>query len=65
MSFQDVVYLSSRVSFPPHFLKILIEVKVSGPPSLKTVVGCKQGHAACKLWLEVSKGMLPVNCGWR
>ena len=34
--------------FPPHFLKIVVEVKSSGPPHI------------LKLWLVKSKGMHPV-----
>ena len=32
MGFQDVVFLPSRASFPPYFLKIVVEVNASGPP---------------------------------
>ena len=32
MRFQDVALLPSRASCPPHFLKIVVEVKASGPP---------------------------------
>ena len=32
MSFQDVVFLPSRASFPPHFLRIVVDVKALGPP---------------------------------
>ena len=35
--------------FIPHFLKIVVEVKASGPPHV------------LKLWLGVIKGMLPVG----
>ena len=41
MGFQVDVFLSSRASFPPHFLKIVVEVK--------TLVGGKQWHAPCKM----------------
>ena len=34
MGFQDVAFLPSQASFPPHFLKIVVEVKASGPPQL-------------------------------
>ena len=37
-----------RLVFTPHFLKIVVEVTTWGPPHLS------------KLWLWVSKGMLPV-----
>ena len=50
MGFQDVVFLTSRASFlSPHFLRIAVEVKASGPLHV------------LKLWLGVSKCMLPVN----
>ena len=49
MYFQKVAHLSPRASFPPHFLKIVVEVKVSGSPH------------GLKLLLGVSKGMLPVR----
>ena len=42
MCFQDVV-------FPPHFLKIVAEVKVSGSPH------------ALYLWSVGEQGMLPVK----
>ena len=33
MSFRDDVFLPSRASFfTPHFLKMMVEVKASGPP---------------------------------
>ena len=35
--------------FPPHVLKIVVVVKASGPPHV------------LKLWLGVSKGILPVR----
>ena len=49
MGFQDVEFLPpSQATFLPHFLKIVIRVKASGPPPvLITVVGGKQGHASC------------------
>ena len=31
MGFQDVAFLPSRACFPPHFLKIVVEVKALGP----------------------------------
>ena len=49
MSFQDVAFLPSRASFSPHFLKIVVEVKVSGPPHVLT------------LCLGVSKGIPPAR----
>ena len=49
MSFQDVAFLSSQASFTPHFLTIVVEVKVSG-----------QAHVLI-LWLGVSNGILPVK----
>ena len=49
MGFQDVEFLPFRASFPPHFIKIVVEVKASGPSHV------------LKLWLGVSKGMLPVE----
>ena len=48
MGFQNVAFLSSWASFPPHFLRIVVEVKASGPPHVLT------------LWLGVRKGMLLV-----
>ena len=49
MSFLDVAFLPSWASFPPHFLKMEVEVKASGQPYV------------IKLWLGVSKGMLSVK----
>ena len=46
MVFQDVALLLSRASFPPHFSKIVVEVKASG-----------QQHVLM-VWLGVMKGML-------
>ena len=49
MGYQNAAFLPPRASFPPHFLNIVVEVKASGPPHV------------LKLWLGVSKGMLPVK----
>ena len=49
MSSQDVAFLPSRDSVPPHFFKIMVEVIASGHPHV------------LKLWLGVSKGMLRVE----
>ena len=49
MGFQDVAFLTSYASFPPHLLKIVLEMKALGPPHV------------LELWLAVSKGMLPVE----
>ena len=49
MGFHDVAFLQSRASFPTHFLKIVVEVKASGPPHV------------LKLWLGVNMGMLSVG----
>ena len=49
MGFQDVVFLPSCASFPPHFLRIVVGVKALGPPHV------------LRLLLGVSKGMLPVK----
>ena len=49
MCFQDVEFLSSQANFPPYFLKIVVDVKALGLPHV------------LKLWLRVSKGMLPVK----
>ena len=49
MGLQDVVFLSSCDSLPPHKKKIVVEVKASGTPHV------------LKLLLGVSKDMLPVN----
>ena len=43
------MFLQSRASFPPHFLRIVVEVKASGPPCV------------LELWFGISKGMLPVR----
>ena len=51
MSFQVLRMYNScppELVFPPHFLKIFIEVKVSGPQHVLRLVG-------------VSRGMLPVK----
>ena len=50
MSFQDVAFMPSRANFLQHFIKIVVEVKASGPPHV------------IKLWLGETKGMLPVKC---
>ena len=47
MGFQDVAFLPSGASFLPHFTTIVVEVKAVGTPHV------------LKLWLRVSKGMLP------
>ena len=47
--FQDVAFLPSKRVLPPHFLKMVVVVKALGPPHV------------LKLWLESSKGKLPVN----
>ena len=49
MGFQDVAILLCQASFPTTFLNVVVEVDVSGPPHVQ------------KLWLGVSKGMLPVE----
>ena len=49
MCFQNVAFLPSQASFSTTFLKIVVEVKASGPPIV------------LKLWLGVGKGMLPVK----
>ena len=46
---QDVAFLPPRYCLPPHFLKIVVEVKASGQPHVM------------KVWLGVSKGMLHVE----
>ena len=43
------VHCPPELIFPPHFLKIVVEVKASGPPHV------------LKLWLVISKGMLPIT----
>ena len=47
MGFLDVAFLPSPPSLPPHFLATVVEVK--GQPQ------------ALKLWMWVSKGILPVE----
>ena len=32
MGFQDVAFQPSRVNYPPHFIKIVVEVKALAPP---------------------------------
>ena len=50
LGFQGVAFQPSRASFfPPPFLKIVVEVKASGP------------RHVIQLWLGVSKDMLPVR----
>ena len=49
MGFQDVAFPPSKASFPPHFIKIVVEVKASGQPHV------------IKLCLGLNKGMLPVD----
>ena len=49
LDFHNMTILPSGASFPPHILKIVAKGKVSGTPHV------------LKLWLGVSKGMLPVK----
>ena len=49
MRFQDVVFLPSKASFTSHLLIIIVVFEASGPPHV------------LKLWLGLSKGMLPVK----
>ena len=49
MGFQDAAFLPPELGFSPHYLKIVVEVKASGPPHV------------LRMWLAVSKGMLPVE----
>ena len=49
MSLQDVVFQPPELVFPPHSLKIVVEVKVSGPPHV------------VKLWVGIGNGMLSVK----
>ena len=53
MCFHHVAFLSSRASFSPHFLKIVVEVKAFGPPHVLTLwlAVSKEGHAPCKTHL--------------
>ena len=64
MGFLDVTFLPSRASLTSHFLHIVVEVKAMGPPHfLPIVVEVKAMGPphVLKLWLGVSKGMLPVE----
>ena len=47
MGFMGCNFPAPELVFPPHFLKIVIEGKALELPSLRTVVGGKQGHAVC------------------
>ena len=47
--FQNVVFLPSRTSFPPHFIKIVVELNTLGLPHV------------LKQLLGESKGILPVK----
>ena len=49
MGLQDVAFLPPELLLTPHLLKIVVEVKASGSPHV------------LRLWLTVSKGMLPVK----
>ena len=49
MCFKNVAFLSPKLVFPPHLLKIVVELEALGPPHV------------LELWLGVSKGMLPVK----
>ena len=54
MGFQDLAFMSSSASFPPHFLDIVVEVSDVGlwtATCLKTVFGGKQWHPSCKILL--------------
>ena len=35
MGLHDVAFLPSQASFPPHFVKIVVEVKAPGPPDVQ------------------------------
>ena len=51
MRFQDVAFPPLRASFPQCFLKIVVEVKASGPPHVLKLVWGKQGYVPCKTLL--------------
>ena len=52
MGFQDVEFLLSRASFPPHFLSIVVVVNALGPPHVIDLwLGCKHGHDPCEILL--------------
>ena len=52
MGFQDVVFLSPEVVFPPHFLKNFSKGECLRPTTcLRTVVGGRQGYAPCNILL--------------
>ena len=48
MGFKDVAFLPSSDNFPPHLLKIVVEVNALGPTH------------SFNLWLRIGNGMLPV-----
>ena len=51
MGFQDVAFLPSRASYSSTFLNNCGRGKSLGNTTcLKTAVGCKQGHAPCKIF---------------
>ena len=50
MNFLDVRSRTPELVFPPHFLKIVVEVNVSGQPHVINLVESKQGHAPCKIF---------------
>ena len=49
MGVQDIALCPPKVVFPLHVLKIMVQVKVSGPPH------------PLEVWLGVSKNILPVK----
>ena len=46
---EDVVFLPTEATFPPHFPKIVVEVSIWTTTCHKTVVGGKRGHAPSEI----------------
>ena len=49
IGFPDAMFLPSQACFPPHFIKIVVEVKAFGPAHV------------LKLWLGINMDMLHVE----
>ena len=59
MVFQDVASCPPELVLTPHFLIMVVEVKTLGTTTcFKTVVGGKQGHASCKIFLTIKASFL-------
>ena len=73
MGFHDVVFLPSRASFPPQFLKVVVEVRALGQRSMSLITPSHR-HVVdprlspppqfLKVVVEVKALGPPHVCGW-